>query len=216
MRTEIENSEKIEIMYAIVDIAGQQFKVEKDQKLYVHRLDGEAGSKLSFDNVLLIDDGGKITIGSPVVKDASVSAKVIDHVKGDKVLVFKKKRRKGYRKLNGHRQYLTHIEITGIQEKAAPKTTAKASDPKQEEATTTAVKKPVAAKKTAVAKKPATTKNTTSSGKAAVEKKAPAAKSASAAKKPVAAKTSSTPKKPAAKKPATKKTDSGDKAADKK
>ena len=106
-------------MYAIVDIAGQQFKVEKDQKLYVHRLEGEEGKKVSFDKVLLIDTGSKVTVGDPVVKGAAVAAKIVSHVKGDKVLVFKKKRRKGYQKLNGHRQYLTQIQIEGISEKAA-------------------------------------------------------------------------------------------------
>ena len=104
-------------MYAIVEIAGQQFKVEKDQKIFVHRLEAEEGKKVSFDKVLLIDTGSKISVGDPVVKGATVSAKVISHMKGDKVLVFKKKRRKGYQKLNGHRQYLTQIQIEGISEK---------------------------------------------------------------------------------------------------
>ncbi|MCK4751541.1 MAG: 50S ribosomal protein L21, partial [Bacteroidales bacterium] len=112
-------------MYAIVDIAGQQFKVEKDQKLYVHRLEGEEGKKVSFDKVLLIDTGTKVSVGDPVVKGAAVDAKILSHVKGDKVLVFKKKRRKGYQKLNGHRQYMTQIQIETISEKAAaqPKAT---------------------------------------------------------------------------------------------
>ena len=104
-------------MYAIVDIAGQQFKVEKDQKLFVHRLEVEEGKKVSFDKVLLIDTGSKISVGDPVVKGATVGAKVIAHMKGDKVLVFKKKRRKGYQKLNGHRQYMTQIQIEAISEK---------------------------------------------------------------------------------------------------
>ena len=112
-------------MYAIVDIAGQQFKVEKDQKLYVHRLEAEEGKKVSFDQVLLIDNNGKVAVGDPVVKGASVSAKVLEHVKGDKVLVFKKKRRKGYQKLNGHRQYMTQIQIESISEKGAAKAEAK-------------------------------------------------------------------------------------------
>ncbi len=106
-------------MYAIVDIAGQQFKVEKDQKLFVHRLEGEEGNQVSFDKVLLIDSGNKIMVGDPVVKGACVDAKIIAHVKGDKVLVFKKKRRKGYQKLNGHRQYMTQIQIEGITESGA-------------------------------------------------------------------------------------------------
>ena len=98
-------------MYAIVDIAGQQFKVAKDQKVYVHRLDAKTGTKISFDKVLLLDDGGKVTIGAPAVTNASVEAKVVKHLKDDKVIVFKKKRRKGYRVKNGHRQSLTEILI---------------------------------------------------------------------------------------------------------
>ena len=103
-------------MYAIVDIAGQQFKVEKEQKLYVHRLDGNEDSKVSFDSVLLIDNDGKVTLGKPVIDGARVSAKILTHVKGDKVLVFKKKRRKGYKTLNGHRQLFTQIQIAKIEE----------------------------------------------------------------------------------------------------
>ena len=101
-------------MYAIVDIAGQQFKVAKDQKVYVHRLDAKTGSKVSFDQVLLLDDGGKITVGAPAIANASVEAKVVKHLKDDKVIVFKKKRRKGYRVKNGHRQSLTEIVIESI------------------------------------------------------------------------------------------------------
>lgn len=101
-------------MIAIVDIAGQQFKVEKGQKLFVHRLEGQEGDNVSFDNVMLVDNAGKITVGTPKVEGASVSAKILEHMKGDKVLVFKKKRRKGYQKLNGHRQYLSKIEIEDI------------------------------------------------------------------------------------------------------
>jgi large subunit ribosomal protein L21 len=118
-------------MYAIVEIAGHQYKVQKDQRLYVHRLDAEEGGKVSFDNVLLIDDSGKVKVGAPAISGASVSATVLQHLKGDKVLVFKKKRRKGYQKMNGHRQYLTEIEISGIsasgaKKKAAPKKEEKA------------------------------------------------------------------------------------------
>ncbi len=101
-------------MYAIVDIAGQQFKVEKNQELFVHRLEGKEGGTVEFDRVLLIDNGGKVTVGTPNIGGAKVNAKIISHVKGDKVLVFKKKRRKGYQKLNGHRQYLTKIQIENI------------------------------------------------------------------------------------------------------
>ena len=108
-------------MYAIVEIAGQQFKVAKDQKVFVHRLQEKEGSKVSFDNVLLLDDG-KITIGAPAIKGAEVTAKVLNHLKGDKVIVFKKKRRKGYKVKNGHRQFLTEIQIESIgKEKAAVK-----------------------------------------------------------------------------------------------
>jgi large subunit ribosomal protein L21 len=101
-------------MYAIVEIAGQQFKVQKDQKIFVHRLSAEAGSKIEFDRVLLVDNGGKVNVGAPAIAGAKVSAEVIDHVKGDTVIVFRKKRRKGYQKQNGHRQSFTRITITGI------------------------------------------------------------------------------------------------------
>ncbi|MFH0760785.1 MAG: 50S ribosomal protein L21 [Bacteroidota bacterium] len=101
-------------MYAIVDIAGQQFKVEKDQKVFVHRLENEEGTDVEFEKVLLVDNGSKIQVGNPVVKGAKISAKVLSHMKGDKVLVFKKKRRKGYQKLNGHRQYFSQIQIQDI------------------------------------------------------------------------------------------------------
>jgi large subunit ribosomal protein L21 len=101
-------------MYAIVEIAGQQFKVVKDQQIFVHRLQAEEGGKLEFEKVLLIENEGKVNIGTPNVQGAKVSATVLNHLKGDKVLVFKKKRRKGYQKLNGHRQYLTKIQINDI------------------------------------------------------------------------------------------------------
>ncbi|MGE5419287.1 MAG: 50S ribosomal protein L21 [Chloroflexota bacterium] len=101
-------------MYAIVEIAGQQFKVEEGKKIFVHRLDAGEGNELKFDRVLLLDDDGKITIGEPLIKDAVVEGKVVDHVRGDKVIVFKKKRKKGYRVKNGHRQDLTQVEIVSI------------------------------------------------------------------------------------------------------
>lgn len=101
-------------MYAIVDIAGQQFKVEKGRKIYVHRLTGDEGSDYEITKVLLVEENGKVKVGSPEIKGASVSAKIISHLKDDKVLVFKKKRRKGYKKLNGHRQYLSQIQIEEI------------------------------------------------------------------------------------------------------
>ena len=138
-------------MYAIVEIAGQQFKVEKDQQIFVHRLDSEEGSKIDFDKVLLLDDAGTVNVGAPVIKGAKVTAKVLEHLKGDKVIVFKKKRRKGYKVKNGHRQYLTKLEILTIDAKAPA---AKKAAPKKE-AKPAAEKVPV--KKT-VAKKPAAKK----------------------------------------------------------
>jgi len=101
-------------MYAIVEIAGQQFKVEKDQMIFVHRLDAEEGSTLTFDKVYLVDDGSQVQVGMPVVSGASVAARVVAHKRGDKVLVFKKKRRKSYQKMTGHRQDLTQVLIEGI------------------------------------------------------------------------------------------------------
>ena len=101
-------------MYAIVNIAGKQFKVAKDQYIYAPRLDGEAGSSVSFDNVLLVDNGGSIDIGAPTVKGIKVAGKILEHVKGNKVIVFKKKRRKGYQVKNGHRQQFTKVQIESI------------------------------------------------------------------------------------------------------
>ena len=101
-------------MYAIVEIAGQQYKVKKDQQIFVNRLEGKEGDKVVFNNVLLTSDGKKIEVGAPAVKDVSVSAKIIEHLKGDKVIVFKKKRRKGYKKKNGHRQDFTKVLIENI------------------------------------------------------------------------------------------------------
>jgi len=101
-------------MYAIVEIAGHQFKVEKDQKVFVNRLAVEEGKQVDFDNVLLLADGSNVTVGAPAIDGAQVSAKVLKHLKGDKVIVFKKKRRKGYRVKNGHRQALTEIVIENI------------------------------------------------------------------------------------------------------
>ena len=138
-------------MYAIVEIAGQQFKVEKDQKVYVHRLQAEEGKKVSFDNVLLLADGDKVTVGAPAIDGAQVGAKVLKHLKGDKVIVFKKKRRKGYRVKNGHRQALTEIQIDNIIASGA--------------------KKSVVTKKSVA--KPVTKKSTTAKPKVA-EVKAPA------------------------------------------
>jgi large subunit ribosomal protein L21 len=141
-------------MYAIVEIAGQQFKVEKDQQLFVHRLEGKEGAKVSFDNVLLIDDKGKVNVGAPVIAGANVSATIVEHLKDDKVIVFKKKRRKGYKVKNGHRQYLTKIQIEGISEKGGAKPVAKKAETPKAEAKAPAVKKaaPKAAAKTTTEK----------------------------------------------------------------
>ncbi len=148
-------------MYAIVDIAGQQFKVEKDQKIYVNRLEAEEGSKIDFEKILLIDDNGKIKVGTPVVKNMIVTASVVSHLKGDKVKVFKKKRRKGYRVLNGHRQALTQLLIEGIGEgqvrtKVTPKKEAQQKAEIAEKPKTQIIpeKKPVEAKKAVVKKAP--------------------------------------------------------------
>ena len=119
-------------MYAIVEIAGQQFKVEKDQQVFVHRLENKEGESISFDKVLLIDSGKAVKVGAPAIEGATVTAKVLEHLKGDKVIVFKKKRRKGYKKKNGHRQYLTSIQIEGISEKGGAKKPAAKAAPKEE------------------------------------------------------------------------------------
>ena len=112
-------------MYAIVEIAGQQFKVEKKQQIFVHRLNSKEGDKIIFDNVLLIDNNGKIKVGTPNVSGAKITAKVLEHLKGDKVIVFKKKRRKGYKVKKGHRQFLSKIEIHDIRENSTSKKTTK-------------------------------------------------------------------------------------------
>ena len=172
-------------MYAIVEIAGQQFKVEEGNKIFVHRLEVEEGQEIEFDKVLLIEDEGKITIGEPTIKDAVVGGKVLDHVRGDKVIVFKMKRKKGYRVKNGHRQNFTQVEIIHINGKSSPKKVV----PKKAEvkvADETIAEGPVKGKKTA-AKKPAA-KKAEAPVKKASEKKV-------AEKNPAA-------KKPAAKKPA--------------
>ncbi|MCZ4317614.1 50S ribosomal protein L21 [Aequorivita viscosa] len=149
-------------MYAIVEIAGQQVKVAKDQKVFVNRLPVDEGKSVSFDNVLLIGDGDNITIGAPAINGAQIGAKVVKHLKGDKVIVFKKKRRKGYRVKNGHRQALSEIVIESIvasgatpakkeeAKKAAPKKETKAAAPKAK-AETKAPAKKAAPKKAAKA-----------------------------------------------------------------
>ncbi len=101
-------------MYAIVEIAGQQFKVEKDRYIFTHRLKAAVGGSITFDQVLLIDNEEQVSVGTPTVEGASVKATILEHLKGDKVIVFKKKRRKGYKKMRGHRQYLTKVQIEDI------------------------------------------------------------------------------------------------------
>ena len=150
-------------MYAIVEIAGQQFKVEKDQRCYVHQLEGKPGSSVTFENVLLLDDNGKVSVGAPAVKGVQVTAKIEQHLKGDKVIVFKKKRRKGYKVKNGHRQRLTEVLIKEIGKKAAPKKAATSETKKETVKATSAASKKAApkketAKKAAPKKKVAETK----------------------------------------------------------
>ncbi len=136
-------------MNAIVEISGKQFKVEKDSKLFVHRLEGKEGSKVTFDNVLLLDNGSKVTIGTPTVKGASIQAKILQHVKDNKVIVFKKKRRKGYQVKNGHRQALTEILIEKVNEKSAVKKADVKAEAKNPVAKKAATKKPAAKKSAA-------------------------------------------------------------------
>ena len=143
-------------MYAIVDIAGQQFKVEKEQEIFVNRLDGKEETNVSFDKVLLIDNDGKIAVGNPVIKGATVSAKILEHLKAEKIIVFKKKRRKGYKTLNGHRQLLTKIQIEKISDKGGAKAAEKVTVKKE-----TVESKPKTAAKKAAPKKTTTAKATT-------------------------------------------------------
>ena len=133
-------------MYAIVEIAGQQFKVEKGQQIYSNRLEEKEGAKVFLDKVLLFEESGKVSVGSPLIQGAQVTAKVLEHLKADKVVVFKKKRRKGYKVKNGHRHYLTKLEVLNIEEKASKKKASKTSTNKVS-AKTTATK--VSAKTTA-------------------------------------------------------------------
>ena len=137
-------------MYAIVEIGGKQVKVEKDQKVFLNRLEGKEGSKVTFDNILLLDNSGKVILGTPSIKGAAVEAKILKHLKDDKVIVFKKKRRKGYKVKNGHRQLLTEIMVEKILEKGAKlksedKVEVKESKPAAKKP---AVKKPAAKKTT--------------------------------------------------------------------
>jgi large subunit ribosomal protein L21 len=163
-------------MYAIVEIAGQQFKVEEGKKIFVHRLEAENGKKVEFDQVLLIEDNDKIVIGEPVIKDALVEGKVLEQLRGDKVIVFKKKRKKGYRIKNGHRQYFTQIEIVSIREKAVRK-----ASKKDEVASVEVTEEKPVAEKAAAEKKPAVKKAAAKSEEKGTAKKG--AKKAPAAKK---------------------------------
>ncbi len=151
-------------MYAVVEIQGSQFKVSKDQKLYVNRIDAKEGSKVSFDNVLLVDDGNKVQIGKPNLSGTAVEAKIISHLRDDKVIVFKKKRRKGYKVKNGHRQSITEIVIQRITDQKPSSKRDSSSDK------TTIAKKSTATKKTTAAKKTTAVKKTTAAKKTAAAK----------------------------------------------
>jgi large subunit ribosomal protein L21 len=170
-------------MYAIVEIAGQQFKVETGKKIFVHRLEAEEGKEVKFDQVLLVEEDGKITVGEPTIKDAYVEGLIVDHPRGDKVIVFKKKRKKGYRIKNGHRQNFTQVEILTISgkgaivKKAAPKKAEKVAEAAESET-------PVKEKK-AAGKKTSAAKTETPAKKATVKK---AAEKKPAEKKPAAKK----------------------------
>jgi large subunit ribosomal protein L21 len=173
------------MMYAIVEIAGQQFKVVEGKNIFVHRLDIENEKEIEFDQVLLIEDEGKVIIGEPTIKDAVVEGKILEHVRGDKVIVFKKKRKKGYRIKNGHRQNFTQVQIVSIREKAVKKVARK------EEATASAsVEKTVSASEvSSTQKKPAAKKATPAKAtEKAVTAKKTTTKKATAEKKPTAKK----------------------------
>ncbi|MCB9027843.1 MAG: 50S ribosomal protein L21 [Bacteroidales bacterium] len=163
-------------MYAIVEIAGQQFKVEEGKKIFVHRLDAAEGDNVSFEKVLLLDNDGAVTIGEPVIAGTVVEGRVLAHVRGDKVIIFKKKRRKGYQKRTGHRQDFTQLEVLSIgsapetSRKAAPKSEKKAAEAAVESEVKEEVKK-APAKKAAVKKEPAAKKETTKKAPAKSTKK---------------------------------------------
>jgi large subunit ribosomal protein L21 len=147
-------------MYAIVEIAGQQFKVEEGKKIFVHRLDAAEGDNVEFEKVLLLDNEGAVTVGEPVIENTVVGARVLAHPRGDKVIIFKKKRRKGYQKRSGHRQDFTQVEILSIgprgeeKKKAAPRAEKKVTAAPVAEEVKAEVKK-APAKKAAVKKEPA-------------------------------------------------------------
>jgi len=193
-------------MYAIVNIAGQQYKVEKDQKIFVHRLDGKEGDSLNFDEVLLIDNDKNIVVGEPTLKGARIVGKVLSHPKADKVQVFKKKRRKGYKVRKGHRQYMTEIQIQDIIEKGAAKAAAAKT-------VATTDDKPAASKEKAPVNKTEAAKKTPATPKKTTAQKTDSAASKPAARKVSDTKTASKPaaKKTVTKKPVAKKSDSGSK-----
>ncbi len=180
-------------MYAIVEIAGQQFKVEEGKKIFVHRLESKEGVTVDFDKVLLIEDNDNVIVGEPAIKDAVVEGKILEHVRGDKVIVFKKKRKKGYRVKKGHRQNFTQIEIINILKDKSILRKPLAKTEKTKPVTAKAEEKPTAETKEAPKK-------------AAEKKLAPKkeAKEKAPAKKSIEKKVAE--KKPAEKKPAEKKT----------
>ncbi len=198
-------------MYAIINIAGQQMKVEKDQHLYVNRVAGKEGDKLRFEEVLLVENDGKIDVGIPAVSGAAVTATVVEHLKGDKVIVFKKKRRKGYQKRNGHRQLLTKISITGIEiggkkqeDKAETKekATAEKPAPVKREDTPKTEAKPATEAKAKTEEKPKVEAKPATESKAKVEEKPKAeAKPATESKAKVEEKPKAETKPAAAEKP---------------
>lgn len=172
-------------MYAIVDVAGQQFKVTKDQKIFVHRLNGEEGDKVEFDKVLLIDNDDKILVGEPFIKGALITGEILKHLKGDKIKVFKKKRRKGYKVLKGHRDYLSHVLIETIIEKGATKSAVEKETIKAPQTKKITPKAEKAAPKAASTKKPIV-KSSEAKAKTASTR---TVKSTPATKKPAAKKT---------------------------
>ena len=195
-------------MYAIVEIAGQQFKVEAGKKIFVHRMNAEEGENLEFEKVLLVDNDGTVTVGEPVIENTVVEGKVLAHVRGDKVIVFKKKRRKGYQKRNGHRQDFTQVEILSIGPRSEARKKSVSRAEKQEEAPVSGevkaaaeaqpeVKKEVkkAPAKTAPVKKTASAKTAPAAKKATAEKKEPAVKKTVAKKAPAKKAPAKSPKK---------------------
>lgn len=186
-------------MYAIINIAGQQMKVEKDQHLYINRVAGKEGDNIRFDEVLLVENDGKIDVGLPAVSGAAVTATVVEHLKGDKVIIFKKKRRKGYQKRTGHRQLLTKISITGIEiggkkqedkaevkkeTKAEVSTAAKSEDKPKAETKPVAETKAKGEEKSKVETKPATETKPKAEEKPKVEAKPVAEEKPKAEAKP--------------------------------